>query len=107
MKNIITILKDFFKSIFIKKDKLIDGAKIVQESGQTYSKSKDSYFDEMRSESEKRNHLLNLKKRFENEEISESQISEEDKKGIEGLYYEQIQSLNRKIRNAKKESHGC
>lgn len=107
MKNIITILKDFFKSIFIKKDKLIDEAKIVQESGQAYSKSKDSYFDEMRSESEKRNHLLNLKKRFENEEISESQISEEDKKGIEGLYYEQIQSLNRKIRNAKKENHGC
>ena len=65
------------------------------------SENNNTYFDEMRAEMERRDYLLKQKRKFENKEIRESEMNDEDKNGIKDIYYEQIGLLNRKIRNSR------
>ena len=95
-------LIDLFKKIFAKKDKLLENPNVQENHAQIANVHKDTYFDEMRTEMQRRDYLLKQKHKFENKEIHESEISEEDKNGIKDIYYEQIGVLNRKIRNSRR-----
>ena len=94
-------LIDLFKKIFVKKDKLLGSTNDEESHTQISNVNKNTYFDEMRTEMQRRDYLLKQKRKFENKEICESEISEEDKAGIKNIYYEQIGLLNRKIRNSR------
>lgn len=91
---------NLFKKIFVKKEKLREESNI-EENCTRMSENNNTYFDEMRAEMERRDYLLKQKRKFENKEIRESEMNDEDKNGIKDIYYEQIGLLNRKIRNSR------
>lgn len=91
---------NLFKKIFAKKEKLREESNI-EENCTRMSENNNTYFDEMRAEMERRDYLLKQKRKFENKEIRESEMNDEDKNGIKDIYYEQIGLLNRKIRNSR------
>ena len=95
-------LIDLFKKIFAKKNKLLANTNAQENHVQVSNEHKDTYFDEMRAEMQRREYLFKQKHKFENKEIRESEISEEDKAEIKNIYYEQIGLLNRKIRNSRR-----
>lgn len=91
---------NLFEKIFVKKEKLREESNI-EENCTRMSENNNTYFDEMRAEMERRDYLLKQKRKFENKEIRESEMNDEDKNGIKDIYYEQIGLLNRKIRNSR------
>lgn len=91
---------NLFKKIFAKKEKLREESN-TEENCTRMSENNNTYFDEMRAEMERRDYLLKQKRKFENKEIRESEMNDEDKNGIKDIYYEQIGLLNRKIRNSR------
>lgn len=91
---------NLFKKIFAKKEKLREEPNI-EEDCTRIPENNNTYFDEMRAEMERREYLLKQKRKFENKEIRESEMNDEDKNGIKDIYYEQIGLLNRKIRNSR------
>lgn len=95
-------LIDLFKKIFAKKDKLLGSTNDEESHTQISNVNKNTYFDEMRAEMQRREYLLKQKRKFENKEIRESEMNEEDKNGIKDIYYEQIGLLNRKIRGSRR-----
>ena len=95
-------LINLFKRIFAKEVKQLEDSNVQEKHSPISNVHKNTYFDEMRAETQRREYLLKQKHKFENKEICESGISEEDKAGIKNIYYEQIGLLNRKIRNSRR-----
>ena len=59
--------------------------------------------DSLQKENKKRRELLELQQKYENGEILEESLSEEQKIELEKLYDEQIQKLDEKIKEKKYE----
>ncbi len=59
--------------------------------------------DSLQNENRKRKELLELQKKYENGEVLEEELSEEQKEELEKLYDEQISELDIKIKEKKNE----
>ncbi len=59
--------------------------------------------DSLQKDNKKRRELLELQKKYENGEILEEDLSDEQKQELEKLYDEQIQQLEDKIKEKKYE----
>ena len=90
-KNILIRIFKFIKKLCFKKQKV----KLVEE---VPCKPKDSFINKMK---ENRN-LLNLQRHFENGEVKEDELTEQQKEELLNLYNNQISELQQDIKNYEK-----
>ena len=99
--NIFDKIKNFFKKLFVS-----DVEKIVEINDNIIRSEEDDILDLDKIKEEEKiesDRLFKLKEQFENEEITEEDISEEDKEKIKLLYADQIENLDYAINARMKE----
>lgn len=88
-ENIFIKIRRFFSTFNTKEESYKNTEKILIK--------KTNFFEEQKEKSRQYNYLLELQKKFENEEITESEISYEDIKELKKVYKDQIGILKAKI----------
>ena len=91
-KGIFAKIKDFIKNLFVKGE---DNNDIVIDKPKIKTKLQDKYNDTKE--------LINLQTLYENGEVSENELSKEQKNNLRKLYNDQIDDLDIKIKQQKAE----
>ena len=96
-KGILNKIKNFFKKIFGKKEIEVQIKQPIQ--NQEEVETKEGFLDniEVTEEVKKEADLMSLKEQYDNELISEEELTKEQITGLIKMYDEQIERLKRKI----------
>lgn len=95
--SFINKIKNFFRKIFFKPKEEETNNEVVQENVEV--ETKESFLNDIKVDEQvkKDAELISLKQQYDNEQISEDDLTEEQIKGLIKLYDQQIEKLKKEV----------
>ena len=89
-------IKNFFRSLFGKKNSNVESTKVIEKTTINNQKSnKSSFIEEIKNVENEETKLLKLQKQYRCGKIKEEELTEEQVKSLCALYYKQINNLKK------------